>query len=94
MWSPKSSQVAVLVCLAMGFVHAAKAATVEAKLAGDICDPYGGYFRSGTGWGMVGNVRVRAYGTGTYLDDIDGGFYSVLVQQRQMNPYYYVRNCP
>ena len=90
MWTTSTSQWATLACLALGAIPTVVAATVEATLKEDLCSPYGGYFRSGTGWGMVGSVRVRAAGTGTFLDDIDGGFYPVLVQQRMMNPYYYV----
>lgn len=49
------------------------------------------YTQSGTGNGMVGSILIQPAGTGTYLDGLDTGLDTVLVQQSMMNPWYYVR---
>lgn len=83
-----------LIYLTLGSVVAAIPENIEPRLLGGVCQPYGGYFQSSTGNGMVGRVVLQPAGTGTYIDGLDTGVGSVLVQQRMTNPWYYVSCLP
>ena len=87
--SLRSTLVTGLLCLGSQLAEAA--GEVEARLLGGVCGQFQGVFQSGTGNGMVGDLELRAAGTGTFLDTLTPRYSDILQQQRQRNPWYTVR---
>ena len=64
----------------------------EARLLRGACSPYGNTFQSGTGWGMLPDLRISASHTGA---DIDGFSHTTRTNvQRGLPSYEYVRSLP